>query len=266
MPYLNKVDFLDLRDDCLFLKKWGIKYQVTVDDIFAYMLVYHNKKVVLLSDVLQTLLEKKFTTVCLQSWAMDAQSQELYSYARKNIADFLNELLINDRQMHVYFLEFMHLDHDRERNEEVYRMLSDEAKSRCVFLSCSNFHPFDIALLAGKAQFCITTRLHLSIFSMMAKVPTYSIVLDNYYKMKLEGICAYFSSACTHDLRTCSTEDILKNYRSTQMVQLSSNVQELVRRKYIGVACVYLKATPKTSLVKRVRLHLLIHKLRRLSP
>ena len=165
LPYLHKVDLLDLRDDCPWLRSVGIHAQVTVDDVMAYMTSF--KMPTELSSPLDRFTDNKYITVCLQSWNLSEEDHHRYIRAKRYIGALLNEVLEEDPQMHVYFLEFMHFDGDKENNREVYDLLNESAKARCQFITCSNFFPFDVAAFAGKARFCITTRLHLSIFSMM---------------------------------------------------------------------------------------------------
>lgn len=259
LPYFKQVDLLDLRDDCSWLRKEGIDYQVTVDDVFAYLKAVDDFPVI--PKPLMHLEGKRFISVCLQSWNLQEKQIEKYAQARNAIAEFIDDILTRDSLMHVCFLEFMHLDHDYDVNCQVFNRLSEGVKNRCYFITCSNFWPFDVARFVGQAEFCVTTRLHLSIFSMLAGVSVYSIVLDPYYKKKFEGIYDAFDVHQTFEISQCSVESLKKLYLSKKKVSVMNPALDSVRRKYKGVFIEYWKANKKLDLLYRLKLKGLLQKI-----
>lgn len=259
IPYFKEVDLIDLRDNCPMLKKQEIDYQVTVDDALAYLQMTDEGRA--FPKELESLAEKRFITICLQSWELAEVQQKQYSAARQNLAQFLHDIMVKDSDVHVCFLEFMHLDHDKENSLEVYQLLEEELRSRCHFITCSNYYPLDVAAFVGKAEFCVTTRLHLSIFSMMAGVPVYSIVLDPYYRQKMEGAYCCFDVHQTYELSACLPESFMRSYTSKRRVGLTEKAREAVRKKYQAVLNMYLRANRKHDLLLKMKLKRLLLKL-----
>lgn len=210
-PVFQKVDLIDLRDHSCeqYLKSCGCNVQVTMDDVLIHTLPCDQSQIAI---ELGHLIETPHINLCFQEWALKEEDRKRYEIVKKETAAFLEWYCSRHNDVQINIMEFMPLDQDMKCGREIVGYLNDEIRNRCryVCLANTNFLWGGVLEIIKTARFNIGTRYHMALFSLENNVSTLSIVLDDYYGVKLGQIHKLFDSDGCIELNADADEKIEK--------------------------------------------------------
>lgn len=208
---LSFVDLMDLRDESelKYLSQVNTDVHVTVDDVLLDDTYYSE----CCDPILAELARYPHINLCIQNWKGVTETE--YSNLYLSIASFLEHRLSEEPELRLYILEMMPQDDDKNWGRRVANLLNEEYRSRVVEIRLPNFYPLDAVHLIQSAKLNIGTRYHLALFSLCSlksKPITISLVLDEYYKRKIERIHELYSSKSYLMVQDCSKDKLEELY------------------------------------------------------
>ena len=106
---------------------------------------------------------------------------ESYTKMMKSIIEYSLNNFSNSR---IYLFTQVPFDNDMEATWEIFKMIEDKYKNK-IFLLTEKYTPTNLKYLYSKMDMFIGTRLHSTIFSLGANVPSIAIA---YHGTKAQGI------------------------------------------------------------------------------
>ena len=192
-PWFSKASLIDLRDECSlsYLKTCCENTIVTVDDTFLLDLLKDRREYRVRTEC-EPISDGPHINVCVHGWNI---AEESYTKAIEVLAAFLQGYWESHTDTRLFLCEFSPTDRDVEYAHRLQECLKGEAKENCVVLSLGNYSTEFGVRLIQSAVMNIGTRFHMAVFSLLAGRTTISLILDDYYQVKLNGIHSLFSSS-----------------------------------------------------------------------
>ena len=137
---------------------------------------------------------------------------ESYTKMMKSIIEYSLNNFSNSR---IYLFTQVPFDNDMEATWEIFKMIEDKYKNK-IFLLTEKYTPTNLKYLYSKMDMFIGTRLHSTIFSLGANVPSIAIA---YHGTKAQGIFnnmglnKYVMEDYDNEKLINLTQDLYKNHK-----------------------------------------------------
>ncbi|MBF1742004.1 MAG: glycosyltransferase [Veillonella dispar] len=117
--------------------------------------------------------------------------------------------------------------------------------SDCIrYIDCTLLHSSSIKALVKYAQYNISSRFHMAVFSLSSETPIYSIVYDTYYDNKISSIHKLYHSKEYIFIDNLSLENLIdfersSNNLSQHIISQGKNALEIYHKKMDCIYTVY---------------------------
>lgn len=176
----NDAKLIDFRDDTYKTLKNINNYPIyqTCDDalLLSYDSLHNNLK------------DSKYVNILLHDWVNYTDS--IKNVLGDTIIPFIQDLVETKQIECVNILGFSNGDIELWEDIALPKSIQDNSN----IINCTLLDSGTIKSIVADAQFNISSRFHMAVFSLSSGIPIYSIIYDNYYNNKIHSIHNLYNS------------------------------------------------------------------------